>query len=43
MKDFETNRLKRSGLSPTVALNAKGIEMKEKGIDILLRCRGTGF
>ena len=35
MKDFETNRLKRSGLSPTVALNAKGIEMKEKGIDIL--------
>ena len=35
MKDFETNRLKRSGLSPTVALNAKGIEMKEKGIDFL--------
>lgn len=35
MRDFETNRLKRSGLSPTVALNAKGIEMKEKGIDVL--------
>ena len=35
MRDFETKRLKRSGLSPTVALNAKGIEMKEKGIDVL--------
>ena len=35
MRDLETNRLKRSGLSPTVALNAKGIEMKERGIDIL--------
>ena len=35
MRDFETKRLKGTGESPTVALNAKGIEMKEQGIDIL--------
>ena len=35
MRDFETKRLKGTGESPTVALNARGIEMKEQGIDIL--------
>ena len=35
MRDFETKRLKGTGESPTVALNAKGIEMKEQGIDVL--------
>ena len=35
MRDFEAMRLKRSGLSPTVALNARGIEMKERGIDVI--------
>ena len=35
MKDFEAKRLKRFGQSPTVALNAKGIEMREQGIEIL--------
>ena len=35
MRDFEAARLKRFGQSPTVALNAKGIAMKEQGMDIL--------
>ncbi len=35
MRDFEAARMKRAGGSPTVALNAKGIRMKEEGIDIL--------
>ena len=35
MRDFEALRMKRAGGSPTVALNAKGIRMKEEGIDIL--------
>ena len=35
MRDFETKRLKGTGEAPTVALNAKGIEMKEQGIDVL--------
>ena len=35
MKDFEAKRMKLAGGSPTVALNAKGIRMKEEGIDIL--------
>ncbi len=35
MRDFEAGRMKRAGGSPTVALNAKGIRMKEEGIDIL--------
>lgn len=35
MRDFEAQRMKRAGGSPTVALNAKGIRMREEGIDIL--------
>ena len=35
MRDFESSRMKRAGGSPTVALNAKGIRMREEGIDIL--------
>lgn len=35
MRDFEARRMKRAGGSPTVALNAKGIKMKEEGMDIL--------
>ena len=35
MRDFEAKRMKRAGGSPTVALNAKGIRMKEEGIDLL--------
>ena len=35
MRDFEARRMKLAGGSPTVALNAKGIRMKEEGIDVL--------
>ncbi len=35
MRDYEAQRMKRAGGSPTVALNAKGIRMKEAGIDLL--------
>ena len=35
MRDFEVRRMKLAGGSPTVALNAKGIRMKEAGMDIL--------
>ena len=35
MRDFEAKRMKLAGGSPTVALNAKGIRMKEEGIDVL--------
>jgi len=35
MRDFEAKRMKLAGGSPTVALNAKGIKMKEEGIDVL--------
>ena len=35
MRDFEARRMKLAGGSPTVALNAKGIRMREAGMDIL--------
>ncbi len=35
MKDFEAARVRLAGESPTVSLNARGIAMKEQGIDIL--------
>ena len=35
MRDFEARRMKLAGGSPTVALNARGIRMKEEGIDVL--------
>ena len=35
MRDYEARRLKNCSQSPTVVLNAKGIEMKEQGIDVL--------
>ena len=35
MRDFEAKRMKLAGGSPTVTLNAKGIKMKEEGIDVL--------